>query len=29
MTEFTSLPDLAVRTRGGSVVAASDESFAE
>ncbi|CNE81368.1 allantoicase [Mycobacterium tuberculosis] len=28
MTEFTSLPDLAVRTLGGSVVAASDESFA-
>jgi allantoicase len=29
MTEFTSLPDLAVRPLGGSVVAASDESFAE
>ncbi|GGQ08925.1 allantoicase [Actinomadura coerulea] len=29
MTGFTSLPDLAVRTLGGSVVAASDESFAE
>ena len=27
--DFTSLPDLAVRTLGGSVVAASDESFAE
>ena len=26
--EFASLPDLAVRTLGGSVVAASDESFA-
>ncbi|MEU6997620.1 allantoicase [Nonomuraea sp. NPDC046570] len=29
MTGFTSLPDLALRTLGGSVVAASDESFAE
>jgi allantoicase len=29
MTDFTSLPDLAVRTLGGSVIAASDESFAE
>ncbi|TDC68841.1 allantoicase [Actinomadura sp. GC306] len=29
MNAFTSLPDLAVRTLGGSVVAASDESFAE
>lgn len=29
MTGFTSLPDLAVRTLGGSVIAASDESFAE
>lgn len=29
MTRFTSLPDLALRTLGGSVVAASDESFAE
>ncbi|WP_067802235.1 allantoicase [Actinomadura formosensis] len=29
MTAFTSLPDLAVRTLGGSVIAASDESFAE
>jgi allantoicase len=29
MTDFTSLPDLAVRTLGGSVMAASDESFAE
>ncbi|MEU5992648.1 allantoicase [Spirillospora sp. NPDC047418] len=29
MTEFTSLPDLAVRTLGGAVIAASDESFAE
>ncbi|TDD90501.1 allantoicase [Actinomadura rubrisoli] len=28
MTGFTALPDLAVRTLGGSVVAASDESFA-
>lgn len=28
MTAFTSLPDLALRTLGGSVVAASDESFA-
>ncbi|RFS85045.1 allantoicase [Actinomadura spongiicola] len=28
MTGFTSLPDLAVRTLGGSVIAASDESFA-
>jgi allantoicase len=28
MTDFTALPDLAVRTLGGSVVAASDESFA-
>ncbi len=26
---FTALPDLALRTHGGSVVAASDESFAE
>ena len=29
MTEFTALPDLAVRTLGGSVMAASDELFAE
>ncbi|TDB91877.1 allantoicase [Actinomadura sp. 7K534] len=29
MSDFTSLPDLAVRTLGGSVIAASDESFAE
>ncbi|MFJ2029291.1 allantoicase [Streptosporangium sp. NPDC087985] len=29
MIEFTALPDLALRTLGGSVVAASDESFAE
>ncbi|MEU9840863.1 allantoicase [Actinomadura sp. NPDC048032] len=29
MTDVTALPDLAVRTLGGSVVAASDESFAE
>ncbi|MEV0666738.1 allantoicase [Actinomadura luteofluorescens] len=29
MTDFTSLPDLAFRTLGGSVIAASDESFAE
>jgi len=29
MTDFASLPDLAVRTLGGSVIAASDESFAE
>ncbi|HEX4814933.1 MAG TPA: allantoicase [Nonomuraea sp.] len=29
MTRFTALPDLALRTLGGSVVAASDESFAE
>ncbi|WP_113702619.1 allantoicase [Nonomuraea lactucae] len=29
MASFTSLPDLALRTLGGSVVAASDESFAE
>ncbi|MFI0411436.1 allantoicase [Actinomadura sp. 3N508] len=28
MTGFTALPDLAVRTLGGSVIAASDESFA-
>ncbi|MFI0483225.1 allantoicase [Actinomadura sp. 9N215] len=28
MTDFTALPDLAVRTLGGSVMAASDESFA-
>ncbi|MEV0147844.1 MULTISPECIES: allantoicase [unclassified Nonomuraea] len=28
-TGFTTLPDLALRTLGGSVVAASDESFAE
>lgn len=28
MTDFTDLPDLAVRTLGGSVAAASDESFA-
>lgn len=28
MADFTSLPDLAVRRLGGSVVAASDESFA-
>jgi allantoicase len=27
--EFTSLPDLAVRSLGGSVVAANDEAFAE
>ncbi|MEV4178846.1 allantoicase [Nonomuraea sp. NPDC049709] len=29
MIRFTTLPDLALRTLGGSVVAASDESFAE
>jgi allantoicase len=29
MASFTTLPDLALRTLGGSVVAASDESFAE
>ncbi|RAY13205.1 allantoicase [Actinomadura craniellae] len=29
MTDFTRLPDLAVRPLGGSVVAASDEFFAE
>ncbi|MEV0592689.1 allantoicase [Nonomuraea cavernae] len=29
MAGFTALPDLALRTLGGSVVAASDESFAE
>lgn len=29
MPGFTTLPDLALRTYGGSVVAASDESFAE
>ncbi|MBO2458925.1 allantoicase [Actinomadura violacea] len=29
MTDFTTLPDLAVRTLGGSVTAASDESFEE
>ncbi|WP_141577766.1 allantoicase [Actinomadura sp. WMMA1423] len=29
MTDFTSLPDLALRPLGGSVIAASDESFAE
>ncbi|MCW2883878.1 MAG: allantoicase [Streptosporangiaceae bacterium] len=29
MTDFTRLPDLAVRTAGGAVVAASDEFFAE
>ncbi|MEV5556361.1 allantoicase [Nonomuraea wenchangensis] len=29
MTRFTTLPDLALRTLGGAVVAASDESFAE
>ncbi|MEU0571169.1 allantoicase [Nonomuraea sp. NPDC005983] len=29
MPRFTDLPDLALRTFGGSVVAASDESFAE
>ncbi|GAB2473110.1 allantoicase [Streptosporangium sandarakinum] len=29
MNDFTTLPDLALRTHGGSVVAASDESFAE
>ena len=29
MADFTSLPDLAVRNLGGSVLAASDESFAE
>lgn len=29
MSRFTTLPDLALRTVGGSVVAASDESFAE
>ncbi|GAA4230919.1 allantoicase [Streptosporangium album] len=29
MSEFTTLPDLALRTLGGSVIAASDESFAE
>jgi allantoicase len=29
MSRFTTLPDLALRTLGGSVMAASDESFAE
>ena len=29
MTDFTDLPDLAVRSLGGSVMAASDELFAE
>ncbi|MFC4906027.1 allantoicase [Actinomadura gamaensis] len=29
MTDFSSLPDLALRTLGGSVIAASDESFEE
>ncbi|MEU5881808.1 allantoicase [Spirillospora sp. NPDC047279] len=29
MSDFTSLPDLAVRSFGGSVIAASDESFEE
>lgn len=29
MTDFTQLPDLAVRTLGGAVVAANDEFFAE
>ncbi|MFE3448008.1 allantoicase [Nonomuraea sp. NPDC059194] len=29
MPDFTTLPDLALRTVGGSVVAANDESFAE
>ena len=29
MTEFTTLPDLALRSLGGSVIAANDESFAE
>ncbi|MEV2266142.1 allantoicase [Nonomuraea africana] len=29
MPSFTTLPDLALRTLGGSVVAANDESFAE
>ena len=29
MTDFTALPDLAVRSLGGSVVAANDELFAE
>lgn len=29
MTAFTTLPDLALRTLGGSVIAANDESFAE
>ncbi|MFI6319310.1 allantoicase [Nonomuraea sp. NPDC050556] len=29
MTAFTALPDLALRTLGGSVIAANDESFAE
>ncbi|MGK5555019.1 allantoicase [Actinomadura kijaniata] len=29
MSDFLSLPDLAVRTLGGSVIAASDESFEE
>jgi allantoicase len=29
MTDFTTLPDLAVRSLGGSVVAANDELFAE
>lgn len=29
MPEFTALPDLALRTLGGSVIAANDESFAE
>jgi len=28
-TDFRSLPDLAVRTLGGSVVWANDEAFAE
>ncbi|GLW12099.1 putative allantoicase [Microtetraspora sp. NBRC 13810] len=29
MTDFTRLPDLALRSHGGAVVAANDESFAE
>ncbi|MEV6860719.1 allantoicase [Streptosporangium subroseum] len=29
MSEFTALPDLALRSLGGSVIAANDESFAE
>ena len=29
MSDFTELPDLAVRSLGGSVIAANDELFAE